>query len=80
MHKVFLVVPTGVNVHVDVGIIRKLDLVNMRIFLGRDKVCLRYVWDGRPVTQLPLLALSILQPFRRLEGSTHFNVLPESST
>jgi hypothetical protein len=30
--KVFLVVLTGVNVHVDVGIVRKLHLVNLRIF------------------------------------------------
>ena len=26
VHKVFLIVPMGVNVHVDVGIVRKLDL------------------------------------------------------
>ena len=80
MHKVFLSVPMGVNVLVDVGIIRKLDLQNMMIFLGCDDVQLRYVRDGRPVALLPFLALSILQPVRRLEGSTHFGVLPESGT
>ncbi len=80
MRKVFLGVPNGVNVHVDVGIIRKLDLENLRIFLGCDDVSLRYVWDGRPVAQLPFLALSILQPVGRLEGSTHFGILPESGT
>jgi hypothetical protein len=30
--------------------------------------------------QLPFLALSVLQPVRRLEGGTHFGVLPESGT
>ncbi len=80
MHKVFLVVPTGVNLHVEVGIVRKLDLVNLRIFLGHDDVCLRYIRDGRPVVQLPFLTLSILQPIGRLEGSTHFGVLPEFGT
>ncbi len=50
MGKVFLIVPTGVNVHVDVGIVRKLDLVNLGIFLGRDNVHHRYVEDKRPVT------------------------------
>ncbi len=52
MGKVFLIVPNGVNVHVDVGIVRKLDLVNLRIFLGHDDVHHRYVRDGRPVTHL----------------------------
>ena len=66
--------------HVDVGIIRKLNLVNLRIFLGHDNVHFRYVRDRLPVAQLPFLALSILQPVRRLEDSTHFDVLPESST
>ncbi len=76
MHKVVLVVPMGVNVQVDVGFVRKLDFVNLRIFLGRGNVHLRYVWDGWPVTQLPFLALSILQPVRRLEGSYHFWCTP----
>jgi hypothetical protein len=67
-------------VHVDVGIIRKLDLVNLRIFPGHDNVHLRYVWDRQLVAQLPFLALSILQPVGGLEGSTHFGVLPESGT
>ncbi len=80
MRKVFLGVPMGVDVHVDVGIVRKLDLEHLRIFLGRDDVHLSYVQDGRPVAQLPFLALIILQPVKRLEGSTHFGVLPESGT
>ncbi len=80
MHNIFICVPTGVKVHVDVGFVRKLDLVNLGIFLGRDDVCLRYVRNGWPVAQLPFLALSILQPGGRLEGSTHFGVLPEFGT
>ncbi len=49
MGKVFLVVPTGVNVHVEVGIVRKLELENLGIFLGCDDVHHRYVQDGWPV-------------------------------
>jgi hypothetical protein len=51
-----------------VGIVRKLDLQDLRIFLGCDDVRIRYIRDGQPVAQLPFLALSILQPARRLEG------------
>jgi hypothetical protein len=80
VRKVFLIAPTGVNVHVNVRIVRMLNLVNLRIFLGCDDVRLRYAQDGRPVAKLPFLALSILQPVGRLEGSTHFGKLPESST
>ncbi len=80
VHKVLLGVTTGVNVHVDVGIVGKLNLVNLRIFLGRDDVHLRYVRDGQLVAQQPFLALSILQPVWRLEGSIHFGVLQESGT
>ncbi len=80
MGKVFLVVPMGVNVHVDVGIVRELKLVNLGIFLGHDDVHHRYVRDRRPVTQLPFPAVSILQPIGRLEGSAHFGVLTESGT
>jgi hypothetical protein len=78
--KVFLIDPTGVNGHAEVGRIRKLDLEDLRLFLGRDNV---YHWDirnGQPMRQLPFLALSILQSIRRLEGGTHFGVIPESST
>jgi hypothetical protein len=32
------------------------------------------------MAQLPFLALGILQPIRRLEGVTHFGLLPESGT
>ncbi len=80
VHKVFLGVPTGVNGHIEVGIVGKLDIQDLRFFLGGDNICLSYVQDGRPVAQLPFLALGILQPVRRLEGSAHFGVLPESGT
>ncbi len=65
MCKVFLVVPTGENGHAEVGCIRKLDLV------GRDNVYHQDVRNGQPMRQLPLLALSILQPVWGLEGGTH---------
>ncbi len=80
VRKVFLGVPTGLYGHVEVGIVWKHDLQGLRFFLGRDNIRLRYLRDGRPIAQLPFLALSILQPVGRLEGSTHFGVLPESST
>ncbi len=80
VRKVLLGVPTRVYEHVEVGLAWKLDLQGLRFFLGHDNVHLRYVRDGRPVAQLPFLALSILQPVRRLEGGTHFSVLPESGT
>jgi hypothetical protein len=57
-----------------------LDLQGLRFFLGRDDIHFRYVRDGRPVAQLPFLALSILQLVKSLEGGTHFGVLPESGT
>ncbi len=79
MPEVFLVVPTGVDGHVEVGHVRKLDL-DLGFFLGRDNVYHRNVWNGRPMRQLPLLTLTVLQPVRRLEGGTHFGVLPESGT
>ena len=49
MHKVFLGVPTGVNGHIDVGIVGKLDIHDLRFFLGRNGICLSYVQDGQPV-------------------------------
>jgi hypothetical protein len=78
--KVFLVVPTRVDGHTEVGLVGKLGLENLRFFLGRDDVNIRYVQNGRPVAQLPFLALGILQPTGRLERGTHFGVLPESGT
>ncbi len=36
--KAFLVVPTGVNGHTEVRRVRKLELENLRFFLGRDDV------------------------------------------
>ncbi len=80
VREVFLVVPTGVNGHAEVGRVRKLDLEDLRLFLGRDDVYHRDIRNGRPMRQLSLLALSILQPVRRLEGGTHFGVVPESGT
>ncbi len=80
MCQVFLGIPTGVNRHVELGLIRKLDLQGLRFFLGHDNVYLRHVQDGWSVAQLPFLALSILQPVRSLEGGTYFGMLPESGT
>ncbi len=79
---VFLVVLTGKDRYADVGVVRKLDLENCRIFLGRDEVYHRYLRDGWPLSQLPFLALDVLQHVRRLEVGTHFDVgvTPESST
>jgi hypothetical protein len=44
--KVFLGVPTEVNRHVEVGLVRKLDLQGLRFFLGHDDVYLRHIRDG----------------------------------
>ncbi len=71
MREVLLVVPMGVNEHAEVGRIRKLDLDDLGFFLGRDDVYHRDVRNGRPMRQLPFLALSVLQPVWRLEGGTH---------
>ncbi len=60
--KVFLIVPTGVNGHAEVGCVRKLDLEDLRLFFGHEDV---YHWDvrnGRPMRQLSFFALSVLQP------------------
>jgi hypothetical protein len=78
VHKVFLIVPMGVNGHAEVGHVRKLDLEDLRLFLGCDNVYHRDVWNGRPIRQLSLLALSGLQPVWGLEGGTHFGMMPES--
>jgi hypothetical protein len=78
--KVFLVVPTGVDGYTEVGCVRKLDLEDLGFFLGRDDVYHRNIQNGRPMRQLPLLALNIFQPVQRLEGGTHFGILPESGT
>ncbi len=80
VHKVFLVVPTGVNGHAEVGRVRKLDLEDLGFFLGRDNVYHLDIRNGRPMRQLPLLALSVLQPIWGLEGGTHFGVMPETGT
>jgi hypothetical protein len=76
--EVFIVVPTGVDGHAEVGCVRKLDLEDLGFFLGCDDVYHRNVQNWQPMRQLLLLTLSILQPDRRLEGGTHFGVLPES--
>ncbi len=80
MCKVFLSVPTGVDGHVETGIIRKLDLQNLRLLLGSYEIHLRDIWDRWPIAQLPFLAFGILQPVGSFEGSTRFGVLPESGT
>ncbi len=80
VRKVFLVVPMGVDEHAEVGSIRKLDLEDLGFFLGRDNIYHRNVRNGLPMRQLPFLTLSVLQSIRRLEGGTHFGVMPESST
>ena len=80
MRKVFLIVPTGVNGHAEVERVGKLDLEDLRLFLGHDDVDHRYVRNGRPMRQLPFLTLSVLQTIRKLEGGTHFGVPPESGT
>jgi hypothetical protein len=80
VREVFLIVPTGVDGHAEVGRIRKLDFEDLAFFLGHDNVNHRNVRNGWPMRQLPFLALSVLQPIRRLEGGTHFGVLPEFGT
>ncbi len=80
MREVFLVFPTGVDGHAEVGCIRMLDLEDLVFFLGHDDVDHRYVRNWGPMIQLPFLALSVLQPVQRLEGGTHFGMLPETST
>ncbi len=62
MREVFLIDTTGVDGHAEVGRIRKLDLEDLRFFLGHDDVYHRKVRNGRLMRQLPLLALSILKP------------------
>jgi hypothetical protein len=80
VREVFLVVPTGVNGHAEVGCVRKLDLAELRLFLGCDNVYHRDVQNGWPMRQLSLLPLSILHHVWGLEGGTHFGVMPESGT
>jgi hypothetical protein len=78
--EVFLIVPTGVDGHAEVGRIRRLDLEDLGFFPGRDDVYHRIVQNERLMRQLLFLALSILQPVRRLEGGTHFGMMPEPGT
>ena len=80
MRKLFLSVHTGVDGHIEMGIIRKPDLQDLRFLLGRHNIRLSGIRDGRPVAQLPFLALGILQPIGSLEGSTYFGILPEYDT
>jgi hypothetical protein len=58
----------------------KLDVEDLEYVLGHDDVNHRNVQNGWPMRQLPFLTLSVLQPVRRLEGGTHFGMLPESGT
>jgi hypothetical protein len=80
VREVFLIVPMGVNRHAEVGRVGKLDLGDLRIFLGRYDVYHGDVRNRRLMRPLPLLALSVLQPVWRLEGGTHFGRMPESGT
>jgi hypothetical protein len=80
VREVFLIVTTGVDRHAEVGRIGKLDLEDLRIFLGRDDVYHGNVRNRRPMRQLPFLTLSVLPPIWGLEGGTHFGVMPESGT
>jgi hypothetical protein len=80
VREVFLIVPTRVNRHAEVGCVGKLDLEDLRIFLGHDDIFHGDVRNRRPMRQVPILALSVLQPVWGLEGGTHFGVMPESST
>jgi hypothetical protein len=80
VHEVFLIVPTGLDGHAEVGRIRNLNLEDLGFFLGHDNVYHRNVLNGRLMRQLPFLALNVLQPVRRLEGGTHFGMVPESGT
>ncbi len=80
MCKVFLSVPTGVDGHVEAGIIWKLDLQNLRFLFASYEIRLRDIQDGWPIAQLPFLAFRIFQLVGRLEGSTHFGIMPESGT
>ncbi len=59
MREVFLIVPMGVNRHAEMGHVGKLDLEDLRIFLGPDNVYHGDIRDRRPMRQLPLLALSV---------------------
>jgi hypothetical protein len=80
VREVFLIVPTGVDRHAEVGSVRKLDLEDLGFFLGRDDINHRNALSGWPMRQLPFFALSIFQLVRRLEGGTHFGMMPESGT
>ena len=62
MHEVFLIVPMGVNRHADVGLVGKLDLEDLRIFLGHDNVYHGDVRNRRPMRQLPFLHSASLYP------------------
>ncbi len=81
VREVFLVVPTGVYGHAEVGRVRKLDLEDLKLFLGRDNVYHRDVWNGRPM-RLSFFALSVLQLLKSLGIPTprnpHYQVLANS--
>jgi hypothetical protein len=63
--KVFLLVPMGVNGHAEVGHLRKLDLEDLRLFLGRDNVYHRDVQNGQLMRQLSFFCTQC--PSTRLE-------------
>ncbi len=80
MCKVLLGVPTGVDGHIEMGIVQIPDLQDLRFLLGHHGIRLSNIRDGRLVAQLPFLALRILIAVGSFEGGTHFGVLSESGT
>jgi hypothetical protein len=76
--KVFRVVPRAVCGHLELHPIRKFNLDLFR-FLLLEKISRENIRDGRPNRRRALLALGVLEAFRRgLEVGTH-GVLPEQS-
>ncbi len=77
MHKIFLVVPSGEDGHVEEVPIR---LEAFQHLLGGFYIRWGDMQDGWPTAQLPFLVLQILQSLGALEDGTHFGVLPECGT
>ncbi len=64
VHKVFLIVPTGVDGHAEVGRVGKLDLEDLGFFLGCDNVNLWNIRNGWPCC-MPLINV----PYKRTFGA-----------
>ncbi len=80
MCKVFLGVSMGEDGHVEMGIVQKPDLQDLRFLLGSHNIRFSDIRDGRQVAQLPFIALRIFQSAGSLKGSTYPGILPESGT